>query len=117
MAFVLDCFVATAWTFADEATDAANRLREALVDAPVFVPALWPVEMANALLVATRRGRIAHDEWPAIVIRAGMDTFIWPKTPPHTRSVRAWKGGLPYSRDEWLSVFPDGMRRLITPAT
>ena len=32
-----------------------------------------------------------------------------------TRSVRAWKGGLPYSRDEWLSVFPDGMRRLITP--
>ena len=58
MAFVLDCFVATAWTFADEATDATNRLREALVDAPAFVAALWPVETANALLVATRRGRI-----------------------------------------------------------
>ena len=51
----------------------------------------------------------------SVVIRAGMDTFIWPKTQPHTRSLRAWKGGLPYSRDEWLSVFPDGMRRLITP--
>jgi hypothetical protein len=48
-----------------------------------------------------------------VVIQAGMDTFIWPKTAPHTRSARAWKGGLPYSRDEWLSVFPDGMRRLI----
>lgn len=51
-----------------------------------------------------------------VVIQAGMDTFIWPKTPPHMRSVRAWKAGcLPYSRDEWLCVFPDGTRRLITP--
>lgn len=48
-----------------------------------------------------------------VVIQAGMDTFIWPKTPPHTRSARAWRGGLPYSRDEWLFVFPDGTRRLI----
>ena len=48
-----------------------------------------------------------------VAIRAGMDTFIWPKAPPHTRSERAWKGALPYSRDEWLSVFPDGMRHLI----
>lgn len=51
-----------------------------------------------------------------VVIQAGMDTFIWPKTPPHMRSVRAWKAGcLPYSRDEWLCVFPDGTRRLISP--
>ena len=48
-----------------------------------------------------------------VVIQAGMDTFIWRKAPPHTRSERAWKGDLPYSRDEWLSVFPDGMRHLI----
>ena len=54
---------------------------------------------------AVRRG--------VVVIQAGMDTFIWPKAPSHTRSVRAWKGDLPYSREEWLSVFPDGMRQLI----
>ena len=51
----------------------------------------------------------------SVVIRAGMDTFIWPKAPPHTRSEQAWKEELPYSRDEWLSVFPDGMRHLIDP--
>lgn len=48
-----------------------------------------------------------------VVIQAGMDTFIWRKAPPHTRSECAWKGDLPYSHADWLSVFPDGMRHLI----
>ena len=66
MAFVLDCSATMAWIFPDEATDATDRLREELLDTRAFVPALWPVETTNALLVATRRGRIAKDEWPAI---------------------------------------------------
>lgn len=66
MAFVLDCSVTMAWVFPDEATEATDRLREALLETRAFVPALWPVETANALLVATRRGRIAQDEWPRI---------------------------------------------------
>ena len=48
-----------------------------------------------------------------VVIMAGMDTFIWPKRPPHTRLRDTWKSDLPYSRDEWLAVFPDGTRRLV----
>ena len=52
-----------------------------------------------------RRGTVA--------IQAGMDTFIWPKRPPHTRSPSAWKYSLPYSRSEWLRVFPDGRRRIL----
>ena len=48
-----------------------------------------------------------------VVIMAGIDTFIWPKRTPHTRSLDAWKSDLPYSRDEWLAVFPDGTRRLV----
>ena len=47
------------------------------------------------------------------VIEAGMETFIWPKKPPHNRSRRAWETGLPYSRQEWEVVFPIGARRLI----
>ena len=66
MAFVLDCSVTMAWVFPDEATEATDRLREALLETRAFVPALWPVETANALLVATRRGRIAQDERPGI---------------------------------------------------
>ena len=62
-----------AWIFPDEATDATHRLRDELLGTRAFVPALWPVETTNALLVATRRGRIAKDEWP--VIRAHLDAL------------------------------------------
>ena len=48
-----------------------------------------------------------------VVIKAGMDTFIWPKKPPHARSPSAWKAILPYSREDWLAVFPDGTRQLV----
>ena len=63
MAFVLDCSVALAWLFPDEATEATDRLRDSLAEGRAFAPALWPMEVANVLLVATRRGRIDPDEW------------------------------------------------------
>ena len=63
MAFVLDCSVALAWIFPDEATEATERLRDSLIEVRAFAPALWPIEVANVLLVATRRGRIDADEW------------------------------------------------------
>ena len=63
MAFVLDCSVALAWIFPDEATEATHRLRESLIEGRAFAPALWPIEVANVLLVATRRGRVDPDEW------------------------------------------------------
>ncbi len=66
MTFVLDCSVTMAWVFPDEATDDTARLRDALREGRAFVPSLWPVEVANVLLVATRRGRIAEADWPRI---------------------------------------------------
>ena len=66
MTFVLDCSVTMAWVFPDEASDATGRLRESMVGGRAFVPALWPVEVGNVILTATRRGRIAADEWPRI---------------------------------------------------
>ena len=66
MSFVLDCSVAMSWVFPDEATEDTDGLRESLVHGRALVPALWPVEVANVLLVATRRRRIDRDEWPRI---------------------------------------------------
>ena len=66
MAFVLDCSVALAWLFPDEATEVTDHLRDSLVEGRAFAPALWPMEVANVLLVATRRGRIDPDEWEQI---------------------------------------------------
>ena len=66
MTFVLDCSAAMSWVFPDEATESTEQLRESLVDGRAFVPALWPIEVANVLLVATRRQRIDRAEWSRI---------------------------------------------------
>ncbi len=66
MAFVLDCSVSMAWLFADEAHAGADALRDSLTEAPAVAPALWPAELANALLAATRRGRVAVEAWPKL---------------------------------------------------
>jgi hypothetical protein len=50
-------------------------------------------------------------------IRVGMDTFIWPMTPPYQLANRALAEHLRkygYSGDEWESVFPSTTRRLLT---
>ncbi len=86
MSFVLDCSVAMSWVFPDEATEATDQLRESLVEGRAFVPTLWPIEVANVLLVATRRQRIDRTEWPRIarnlealplVIDPGSTSRIW----------------------------------------
>ena len=66
MAFVLDCSVTMAWVFPDEANESTNALRESLLKDSAVVPALWPIEVGNVLLVATRRGRITENDWPRI---------------------------------------------------
>lgn len=50
------------------------------------------------------------------IIRAGMDTFIWNQKRPFDRPSAAWESGryqIPYSREEWLTLFPTQQRRLI----
>lgn len=66
MPFVLDCSVTMAWLFSDEASEATDSLRESMVSDSAVVPVLWPIEVGNVLLVATRRGRINIDEWSRI---------------------------------------------------
>lgn len=57
-AFVLDASIAVAWCFEDEADPAADALLDSLKAGGAVVPALWPLEVANVLLQAERRGRI-----------------------------------------------------------
>ena len=66
MAFVLDCSIAMAWLFPDEANESTDALREALAIEQAVVPALWLIEVGNALLTATRRGRLSKNEWQRI---------------------------------------------------
>lgn len=56
-AFVLDGSVTMAWFFEDETDAYAEVVQDALLSATAMVPSLWPLEVANALLVGERRKR------------------------------------------------------------
>lgn len=58
-AFVLDASIALAWCFADEATPATDALLDRLADEDAAAPALWRLEVANALGMAERHGRLS----------------------------------------------------------
>jgi predicted nucleic acid-binding protein len=59
--FVLYNSVAVAWCFEDEQTPALLALLQRVTESGAFAPGLWPLEAANALLVAERRGRLERD--------------------------------------------------------
>lgn len=57
--FVTDASVALAWCFEDEASALADQLLDRLRRGDkAVVPAHWPAEILNGLLVAERRSRI-----------------------------------------------------------
>jgi predicted nucleic acid-binding protein len=58
MPFVLDASVAVAWCFEDETTPYTEYVLALLGSDTAHVPAIWPLEVANALLVAERRKRL-----------------------------------------------------------
>jgi len=62
MPFVLDSSVALAWVLPDEGSAPLDALADRLEQDYALVPAIWPLEIGNALLVAQRRGRIKDDE-------------------------------------------------------
>ncbi len=59
---VIDASVTVAWCFVDEATPAGLRLLARLQSAEAWVPGLWRAEVANVLLAAERRRRIAREQ-------------------------------------------------------
>jgi predicted nucleic acid-binding protein len=70
MPFVVDASLALAWHFEDELSEYADRVLDRLREDRAVVPSIWPLEVANGLLVAERRGRLS----PARLARA-VDLF------------------------------------------
>ena len=56
--FVVDASVTLAWCFADETSDLADRVLDHLEHDEALAPAIWPLEVANGLRTAERRGRL-----------------------------------------------------------
>ena len=61
--FVVDASVAIAWVHPAQATRQTAAMLDAIADgATVEVPALWSLEVANALMVLVRRRKLADEE-------------------------------------------------------
>jgi predicted nucleic acid-binding protein len=66
MQFVADASVTLSWCFEDEATPWTDSLLDRLRNSDqILVPAHWPTEISNGLLMALRRKRIQPDR-PAL---------------------------------------------------
>ena len=59
---VLDCSVAVSWCFEDEGDSYSTDILTALAISEAVVPCIWPLEVANVLLVAERRNRLKAAE-------------------------------------------------------
>jgi len=59
---VLDNSIVMAWSFEDETNEYAEAVLDRLANARAIVPALWPLEVANAL---------AHGRTPQTLHRGG----------------------------------------------
>ena len=58
--FVLDNSIVMAWCFEDESDAVADVILESFEQSKAMVPAIWPLEVGNVLLVAERRGRLSE---------------------------------------------------------
>ena len=77
---VLDASVAVAWFFEDEKTPFTEGVLDLLsAGTEVLTPAIWPFEVAHALLVAERRKRITVAQVTALLRRiAGLPISVEP---------------------------------------
>ena len=61
--FVLDNSISAAWCFQDQSTDYTEAVLGSLIaGAEAIVPAIWKLELANALVAAERRKKIAPEK-------------------------------------------------------
>ena len=67
MPFVVDASVTMSWCFEDGATSYTESVLERLRGSSAVAPAIWPLEVANILLLGERRGRIPRAKTESFV--------------------------------------------------
>jgi len=99
--FVLDASVTVAWALEDENDPYPEEILDLLREGKAFVPSIWPLEVANALLMAERRQRLTRAEvgnflsfLQELPIEVEEDTVL-----------RVWGEILSLGREEGLSIY------------
>lgn len=99
--FVLDNSIVMAWSFEDEVDEYADAVLERLAETKALVPVLWPLEVANALLMGERRKHSTEADtikWTGIL--ASLPIAIDSET-----NSRAWSDTLSLARGHNLTAY------------
>lgn len=99
--FVLDNSVVMAWYFEDEANDYTAGILQSLAESEALVPAIWPLEVANVLLVGERKGRSTEARTSRFI--ALLDAL--PIRVDAATSQHALSGILTLAREQRLSAY------------
>lgn len=79
--FVLDCSVTMAWCFEDESNDYTDSILESLNDTTAIVPTLWPLEVANVLLLSKKEKRVTEIQSASFIdILSSLPIVVDPST-------------------------------------
>ncbi len=101
MSVVIDSSMALTWCFEDEASPQSDVIFERVRDDGAVVPALWHLELANVLLQAKKRGRIALGD---VATRLKLISEL-PITTDHETPMRAWREVIVLARTENLTAY------------
>ncbi len=101
MPLVVDASVMLAWCFEDEDSEYAERAVGLARNDGAVVPSIWPLEVANGLVIGQRRGRLtdAKVQWLSEILAA------FPVTTSDAPPDRAFGPVLGLARSHGLSVY------------
>src|SRR5947209_90177 len=99
-AFVLDNSVTMVWGFDDEADAYADAILGRMPGLQAHVPSLWPLEVANALLVGERRRITPADAARFLAILSAFPIAVDGETAAH-----AWADTMHLARAHTLSAY------------
>jgi predicted nucleic acid-binding protein len=99
--FVLDGSVTMAWYFKDEMNDYANAVRDGMDQSQAVVPSLWPLEVANTVVMGERRKRST----PAQAATWLSFLSVLPIVVDSETTARAWGDTLNLARAHNLSAY------------
>jgi len=107
-AFVLDSSVALAWYLPRQQTPRTDALMHRMADEGALATALWPIEVANVLLIYERRGQLtAADRASAIAFYNSAPVALDDQT-----QARAWGKAFDLALAHKLTVYDAGYLEL-----
>ena len=113
MPFVIDNSVVCGWFLASQSTDYTEAIARRLLDDGAIAPGLWPLELANVLRSACKRGALIASQAREVTEQIAALPIAVDARPPATRAVLAL--ALRYGLSSYDAAYLELALRLLMP--